>query len=223
MSPARQDSAAGREAAVDTIILVRHGKPALSRKVRLTWQEFRDWWIDYDAGGIKPGQLPPKKVRKWAERADIVVTSPLPRAVESARLASGRDPDELMPALVEAALPSPPLGPLRMRPKSWGTLARILWFIGYSDGMETHAEARARANAASDTLSARAAGGHIVYVQGHGWFNRMLKGSLMARGWRCKSQNGDLHWSRRQMVRTSRADNGAPQATGPEPNEKDTA
>lgn len=199
--------------AVDTIILVRHGKPALSRKIRLTWQEFRDWWIRYDEGGIRAGQLPPKRVREWAARADHIVTSPLQRAVESAELAAGRPPDEHLTALVEAALPSPPLGPLKLRPKSWGTVARILWYVGYSDGMENHREARARAETACDVLEDRAAGGKIVYVSGHGWFNRMIKGSLMKRGWRCKSQNGDLHWNRRHMVRPSRTDVSKPTVT----------
>jgi broad specificity phosphatase PhoE len=185
----------------DTIILVRHGKPALSRKVRLNWQEFRDWWIRYDEGGILPGQVPPKKVKAWAQKADMIVSSPLRRAAESAELAAGRPPDELLFGLVEAALPSPPLGPLKFRPKSWGTIARILWYVGYSDGMENHDEARARANQVSEILETYAAGGKIIYVSGHGWFNRMIKGSLVARGWRCRSQNGDLHWSRRIMTR----------------------
>lgn len=188
----------------DTIILVRHGKPTLSRKVRLTWQEFRDWWVLYDQGGINLDQKVPKKVKEWAGRADLIVSSPLRRAVESATLAAGRDPDETMPELIEAALPSPPLGPIKFGPKSWGTVARILWYVGYSDGMENHRDARARANLASELLAEKADGGRVIYVSGHGWFNRMVKGSLTARGWRCKSQNGDLHWSRRRMVRPTR-------------------
>ena len=185
----------------DTVVLVRHGKPALSRKVRLSGPEFREWWTRYDAGGIKAGQMPPKKVRNWAARADTVLSSPLPRARESAELAAGRAPDAQLPGLVEAALPSPNLGPLRFRPKTWGTIARVLWYVGYSDGMESHTEARARAEDMCDVLAGYASGGNIVYVQGHGWFNRMLKGSLMKRGWRLKSQNGDLHWSRRVLQR----------------------
>ena len=185
----------------DTIWLVRHGKPALSRKTRVTWQEFRDWWRLYDEGGIKPGQKPPKKVIALAQDADIVLSSPLRRAIESAELAAGRSPDLILPGLVEAALPSPPLGPVKMRPKSWGTAARICWYLGYSDGFESHREARARADAVCLQLEDCAANGRTVYVSGHGWFNRMIKGSLMARGWKCKSQNGDLHWNRRRMVR----------------------
>ena len=188
---------------MDTIVLIRHGKPALSRKVKLTGRGFRDWWIRYDEGGLKPDQKVPKKIQDWVEKADLVVSSPLRRAYESAELATGREPDERWIELIEAALPSPSLGPLKFRPKTWGTIARIIWAVGYSDGMESRAEARARAEAACDKLEAAAADGQTVLVLGHGWFNRMIKGSLMKRGWRLKSQNGDLHWSRRRLVRPS--------------------
>lgn len=188
---------------VDTIILVRHGKPALSRKTFLTGAEFRDWWRRYDEGGLAPEQKIPKRVKHSARNADLVVSSPLRRAVESAALAANREPDELWSELVEAALPSPHLGPLKFRSKTWGTIARVIWAIGYSDGMESRPEARARAEAACDKLEDAAKGGKMVYVQGHGWFNRMIKGSLMKRGWKLKSQNGDLHWSRRRLVRPS--------------------
>lgn len=185
----------------DIIIIARHGKPALSRKVKLTWREYRDWWKQYDLGGLAEGQKVPKRLAAWVEKADVVISSSLPRAVQSAELVSGRSPDFVYDGLVEAALPSPPFGPLKLRPKSWGTYARIVWFCGWSDGMESHGEARARANAMCETLAGHANGGKIVYVSGHGWFNRMLKGSLMKRGWACKSQNGDLHWSHRRLER----------------------
>jgi len=67
--------------------------------------------------------------------------------------------------------------------------------------MESHKAARKRANEMCDVLAEHAKGGKIVYVSAHGWFNRMLKGSLMKRGWKCKSQNGDLHWSHRRFER----------------------
>ncbi len=185
----------------DIIIIARHGKPALSRKVRLTWREYRAWWKQYDAGGLAQNQKVPKKLEKWAKRADVVISSTLRRASESAEMASGRRPDFTYDTLVEAALPPPHLGSLKIRPKSWGTWSRILWYIGWSDGMETHTEARARADAMCDILAEHAKNGKVVYVSAHGWFNRMLKGSLMKRGWRCMSQNGDLHWSHRRMER----------------------
>jgi len=185
----------------DVIILVRHGKPALSRKIRLTWQGYRDWWKQYDLGGLADNQKLPPKVKALAEQADIIFSSPMRRAVESARLASGRQPDIIHEKLIEAALPSPHLGPLKLRPKSWGTYSRIAWYFGWSDGMEPHKAARERANDMARELSEHAKGGKMVYVSAHGWFNRMLKGSLMSQGWKCVSQNGDLHWSHRRMER----------------------
>jgi len=103
--------------------------------------------------------------------------------------------------LVEAALPSPQLGPLKFRPKTWGTLARCIWFVGWSDGMESHKEARMRANRMALRLADHAQGGKTVLVTAHGWYNRMLKGSLKKQGWKCISQNGDLHWSHRVFIR----------------------
>ena len=116
-------------------------------------------------------------------------------------MASGREPDFIFDELIEAPLPSPHLGPLKFRPKTWGTWSRIVWFWGWPDGMESHGQARKRANKMADVLAEHAEGGKIVYVSAHGWFNRMLKGSLKKRGWKCKSQNGDLHWSHRRFER----------------------
>ncbi len=185
----------------DTIIIARHGKPALCRKIRLTWREYRTWWKQYDIGGLAENQKISKSLKPWAEKADVVISSSLLRAKESAILASGREPNFIYEELIEAALPSPHLGPLKIRPKSWGTWSRIVWYLGWSDGMESHSEARARANKMCDVLADHAKDGKVVYVSAHGWFNRMLKGSLMKRGWKCKSQNGDLHWSHRRLER----------------------
>jgi len=188
---------------VDTLVIARHGKPALSRKVQLTWRGYKDWWVRYDEGGLKSEQKMPKRLTKWVEKADVIISSPLRRSVESAELISGRAVDVFDDRLVEAALPPPHLFNLKLRPKTWGTFSRIVWQLGWSGGMESRAEARARANAMCDILAEHASDGKIVYVSAHGWINRMIKGSLLKRGWKMKSQNGDLHWSFRRYERPS--------------------
>ncbi|RKQ70847.1 broad specificity phosphatase PhoE [Litorimonas taeanensis] len=190
-----------KQKSVDTLIIARHGKPALSRKVFMTWRGYREWWGRYDAGGIVPNQKVPPKLLRWVEQADLIISSPLRRAVESAEFAAGRAVDFTDIRLIEAALPPPHFDGLKFRPKVWGTFARIAWFLGWSDGMESHQEARQRTNEMCDALAEHAAGGKIVYVSAHGWINRMLKGSLLKRGWKMKSQNGDLHWSFRRYER----------------------
>jgi len=72
---------------------VRHGKPALSRKVRLNWREYREWWKRYDLSGLADGQTVPKKLAAVMANADRVYASDLIRAVETATMAAGRAPD----------------------------------------------------------------------------------------------------------------------------------
>ncbi len=185
----------------DVIIIVRHGKPALSRKIWLDWKGYREWWKKYDEGGLALNQDVPNQVVAYAAESDLVVSSPLKRAFESAVRAAGREPDVLDPDLVEASLPPPRLGPLKLKPIVWGTLARIIWWFGWTDGLESHADAKIRVEKAATKLEEYAMGGKTVFVTSHGWYNRMLKGRLEKRGWDCVFKNGDLHWSARRFER----------------------
>ncbi len=169
----------------------------------MTWTGYRDWWGFYDAGGLADQQALPERVIKAAQNADTVISSSLRRAYESAEMASGRDPDVISDELVEASLPPPHMGPFKLRPRSWGTIARVFWYFGWTDGLESHADAKRRAHRASKLLQDHASGGKFVFVAAHGWFNRMLKGELERQGWKCTFQNGDMHWSMRRFERKS--------------------
>jgi len=185
----------------DVIIIARHGKPALSRKVRLSWRQFRAWWDQYDEGGLAEGQMPPKKIQTLAQDADILISSSLRRARETAYLLRGQEADMVDEVFVEAALPPPHLPFLKLKPKTWGTLARICWFWGFPDDMENVHLARARASRAADILEGHAQGGKTVVLTAHGWFNRMIKTHLLRRGWVCVKDQGDLHWKFRRYER----------------------
>ena len=134
------------------------------------------------------------------ERADMVVSSPLPRALESAWMAAGREPDRVLPDFVEAPLPPPRLPFLRVRPISWGTVSRVVWMAGYRRDCESAKEARARAARVAGEL-AELASGRTVLAFGHGWFNRMVGRQLRRAGWRVVSGRGDGYWSHRTFER----------------------
>jgi len=185
----------------DIIILVRHGEPELSRKTRMNWRGYKFWWGLYDEGGLTPGQDAPQVIKNLARNADIVISSPLRRAVETATLAKAAPPDKLEPLMVEAGLPPPNLGYLRLKPPTWGVLSRICWMMGFSGEVESQVEARARAEKAADVLSKETEGGKTVFVAAHGWFNRMMRPALKKRGFRCVEDHGDLHWSYRRFER----------------------
>ncbi len=181
------------------IAIGRHGKPALSRAVRLSRHQYRDWWRMYDAGGLADGQSPPDALRRIADEADVVLSSTLRRAVETASAVAGGKPITQEALFIEAALPPPPL-PGRYNPGAWGVAARAAWWLGLSGDEESRSAAEARAKMAALDLIARAEKGENVLLLAHGWFNRMIRPPLVQRGWRCTSDGGDRYWSHRVYV-----------------------
>lgn len=182
------------------LILVRHGEPALSRKVRLNAAEYRAWWERYEAGGLAPTQTVPPDLTQMAKAAGVIVSSTRVRALESARMLDASRPASSDAMFVEAPLPPPPLPAwLRLKPRHWGFIARFCWWwFNYHAGEESVAQAKKRAAAAADQLVALAAGGRDVILVAHGFFNAMIGRALKARGWRRTLGRRFKYWSIRR-------------------------
>ena len=187
------------------ITLARHGEPALSRKVKLNAQEYREFWARYEVGGLVPGQTTPAMLDGFVEGCGVMVSSTRLRAIESAQVAArGRNLIHLQePLLIEAPLP-PPNWPawVRMSPKLWGFFSRFLWwFFNHHHGEENRAQAEARADEAAGKLVALAAQGQEVVVLAHGFFNVLIGRALVKRGWRMTLREGYKYWSTRRFER----------------------
>jgi broad specificity phosphatase PhoE len=185
-----------------SIVLARHGEPALSRRIRLNAEGYRRWWAAYEDGGILAGQTPPAELLDLARHADIIFASTRRRAVETAEAVVGGKTFVRDPMFVEAPLPPPPLPSfLKLGPKAWGVIARFTWWFGYDGGQETRAEAQARARAASERLVAAALGGADVLLLAHGFFNLMVGLELKRQGWRRMEDRGFKYWATRRFER----------------------
>ena len=183
------------------VILARHGEPALSRKLRLSADQYREWWADYEVGGLREGQEPPAGLKQTAERAGFVIASTRARSVETARaITFGRAFAE-DPLFIEAPLPPPNWpGWLKLSPRLWGAISRFWWwFFNHHTGQETRAEAQVRAEEAARLLIDLATTGQDVLVVAHGFFNAMVGESLKRLGWRCVSSEGFRYWSARRF------------------------
>jgi broad specificity phosphatase PhoE len=195
------DAAAPPARPPGAIVLARHGEPALSRKVRLSAQQYREFWAKYEILGILPGQTPPAHLAAFVEKAGTLVTSTRLRSIESAeRLAPGRD-FARHDVLVEAPLP-PPNWPawIRLSPRLWGFFARFWWwFFNHHEGQETRAAAEHRAQDAAAMLVEIAGQGEDVVVLAHGFFNYMIAQELRRRGWRQTLSEGYKYWSMRRF------------------------
>ncbi len=178
------------------IIISRHGRPALDRKVgpRLTWREYTDWWDRYETGSLAENQSVPEGLRAAVADAQVVLTSQRQRAIETAALAAPHLEARQCALFNEAPLPPPCLPVVRYLPKTWNILARAAWLNGHSLDGEDIAQARARASEAARLLDTEASAGK-VYLAAHGWFNRMLRPELRTLGWRCVHDGGDGYWS----------------------------
>ena len=195
--------AASTTSRLGAIVLARHGEPAISRKVRLSSRQYREFWASYEVLGLLPGQSPPKTLMGFVERCGTLVASTRLRSIESAEaLAQGRSfSREAM--LVEAPLP-PPDWPewLRLSPRLWGFIARVWWwFFDHHEGGESRGQAEVRADAAAQMLERLAAQGQDVVVLAHGFFNFMIGRALKRRGWKLVHSEGYKYWSMRRFVR----------------------
>ena len=195
------DAAAPSPRRAGAIVLARHGEPALSRKVRLNAQQYREFWASYEVLGILPGQTPPAKLAAFVEKAGTLVTSTRLRSIESAeRLAPGRAFTR-HDILIEAPLPPPPWPAwVKLSPRIWGFFARFWWwFFNHHEGQETRKAAERRAGEATNMLVEMAGKGEDVVVLAHGFFNYMIAQELRRRGWRQTHSEGYKYWSTRRF------------------------
>jgi len=185
------------------ITLVRHGLPALSRDVKLSAIEYRDFWAKYEIGGLIPGQVPPEDLPPLAARAKSLFASTRRRSIESMELVAPGRSFEREPLLVEAPLP-PPAWPgfIKFNPRTWGFISRFLWwFLDHCPAeLENRAQAEARAAKVADRLTAAAAEGEVMVVA-HGFFNAVIGRELKKRGWRRTTAMRMLHWNSRRYER----------------------
>ncbi len=204
LDPAAAAASARERARRGSIVLARHGEPALSRKIRLDASGYGRWWAAYEEGGILGGQAPPAELLELARRADVIFASTRRRAVETAEAVAGGKTFVRDPLFVEAPLPHPPTPAfIRLTPKLWGFLARTLWwFFGLHRGQETRPQAQARARLAAARLVETAEGGDRVLLVAHGFFNTMVGLELRQLGWACvRKDRGFAYWTTRHFER----------------------
>lgn len=180
------------------IITARHGCPHMDRTVNITAEEYGVWWGNYDLAGLAPGEEPPQSLIDLGAECQVVLSSTLPRAIETAAMVVKGARTVPQDALyVEAPLPPPPVPRLKLNPTRWGQVSRAFWFFGYApNGIESHKEARARVRLIVDRLETYTATGQDVLLCAHGYLNWMIDGHIRQRGWQRVDREGQNHyWS----------------------------
>lgn len=154
-----------------------------------------DEWLDaYDSLGIRPDAKPPGTLLDLAKESTHIISSDLPRAIESAkRLTQGRDVT-ITPLLRESKLPVP-RWPTRMPFVAWGLAIHAAWISNVALGADVTEPERRRAAESAEWLTGTVGNGRAIVVT-HGVFRRMLANELVQLGWTSTGRRGWYrHWS----------------------------
>jgi len=177
------------------IILIRHGRPAISTSHRTSHREFSDYIDAYEAAGLDPDSLPPDELQDLVKELGVVYTSGKPRSLDSARALAPNAELIADPLFVEAPLASPRIPVLRLKVPAWAVMSRILWHAGYHPEIENYRRAKHRAVKAADILVARAREDGTSALVAHGYFNLIIGRELRRRGFRKSGSHRVTFWN----------------------------
>jgi broad specificity phosphatase PhoE len=166
-----------------TIVLARHGKPEWDERTPIAGHALAGWIQGRDAAPIVAGYPPPPDLVRIAGSSGVLAASPLRRSLESAEAVAPGVPPVVNPLFREVFLPTEIRSGLRLPPKVWSSLARLVWYGGWSPGVESYAEARLRAARAATLLDELASAHASVLLVGHGILNGFIGRRLRQDGW----------------------------------------
>ncbi len=177
------------------ITLIRHGKSLYTENRKLTCVDFKNWVDNYNVNGVFEETEYPLDTLQNIERAKIIMSSDLKRAMQSALLISSDIEVVPNPIFREADLPTPSvkLG-LKCKPELWSIILRALWLCGYSKECESCKDAKIRASDAAQQLIETAYKYESVVLMGHGYFNMLIAKELQKKGWKGKKRTSAKHW-----------------------------
>lgn len=174
------------------IILLRHGKPdfLINQKVRI--RDVPNMVAGYNNSGVS--QQPTKSAISMAYNCNYIVSSDLPRSIQSARLL-GVDEIHLSSCLFrEVDLPVSIWPSPKMSSYFWFGFFRLLWFMGHRASGESLTDARQRAQKAMQELMRLAQEHERVLFVGHGLLNQFIAKELLSYGWQGPGRAARDHW-----------------------------
>ena len=175
------------------ITLIRHAKVDIDNTQRIGSLFLSQWVEEYDVAPIYKESLPPKETVALVQNANVVVTSMLSRAIDSAKVL-GVEVDEKNELFNEANIPTVNIPFLKLKPKSWLVILRLLLLFGLGKKDTSLKASKNQAKkAANRLLELSAEHGHVVLV-GHGGMNWLIRQELVKEGWKIEDKGSHSNW-----------------------------
>jgi broad specificity phosphatase PhoE len=176
------------------VILMRHGKPSLPPQKSVTSLEFKNWIDAYNSAELCENLKPDSKSFEIAKSCNAIFCSNLKRSLNSASILGVNEVASILHELREMELPWGNITNLKMQPRYWAVIFRMLWFLGYSKNSESFKEAKLRAENAALLLESSAREKESVLFVGHGMLNRFIAKHLLENGWQVKKKVSSEYW-----------------------------
>lgn len=175
------------------IVLIRHAKVLLSNTQKITASQMSAWIEAYNNASIDTTP-PSKEVIHYIKSANIVLASNLSRTTDSLAVI-GVEPTEKNSLFNEIDLPEAKGTWLKLSPRTWLVILRLMMFSGFVKNSKMYREAKERAKKASEYLIASGNQCKNVALMGHGGMHWLVGKELERLGWKCVEQvGGSKNW-----------------------------
>ncbi len=175
------------------IVLARHGRPNLRHWTWITPRQMKEWIQIYNRAEIFSAEIPSDTLRQ-ARVSGVIVSSTLPRCVESAQALGVEKSLLIEEVFCEADLPYGHWNIPKLPLFVWGVLFRLAWFCGYSSNAESVSQAEERAFSAAKRLEALSRENGSVFLVGHGIMTMLIAKQLLAMGWSGPNRPANKYW-----------------------------
>jgi broad specificity phosphatase PhoE len=184
------------------IILIRHAKVDIDHSEKIDSASLKNWVALYDTANIHANSLPTQETINIAKNTDVLVTSTLRRAIDSAKVL-GVDIYERNAVFNEALIPEISIPLLKLKPKSWLVILRVMLLLGLGKKDASLKASKQQAKDASKRLLALSTKYDSVVLVGHGGMNWLIRKALMKDGWDLEPNASNKNWG---MTVLKRAD-----------------
>ena len=176
------------------LILIRHAKVLMPEEKKICADEMAAWVEAYDRAEIdRTAQLDHTLIEQLKETG-VIVASALPRTKASLEMI-GITPSECHPLFNEAEIPEVKGRLLKLYPKSWLRLLRVMMLLKVGKKGHMLSAVKRRAEEACLYLEALIEQYGSVALMGHGGMNWIMGKILEKRGWVCVNEkNSSRNW-----------------------------
>jgi broad specificity phosphatase PhoE len=171
------------------IILIRHGKPTSASSPAINACDYTKWIRRYNFSDVAQDSRPESVNERY--KSFYIVSSDFKRAIHSANLYIGKEPEEVSEIYREMEIPRYKL-PCKLKAMTWVYLCRALWVLGFKGHFESYHSAKIRAELATEQLIQLAKEKDNVVLFGHGYMNLHIRKALIRKGWSVKCKDNSF-------------------------------